>query len=279
MLKYRVLTAALLVPLLVVSIFLLPSRYFAIFLGVFVVLAALEWSVLANVISPLAKFVYAGAMFLLGVASFELPALITPIAVIGVLWWIGACYVLLNKRRTLVPGGSKASTMKPLVSGFFVLVPAWCALYGLHQGPRGPTMVLILMLIVWIADIMAFFVGRAWGKRKLAPVISPGKSVEGLLGGLAAVIVFASVVGVWYLHLSAWTLLMWLVLALISALFSVGGDLFESQIKRGAGVKDSGKALPGHGGVLDRIDSISAAAPVFFIGVQTIPAFLLPNTT
>ncbi len=135
------------------------------------------------------------------------------------------------------------------------------------------------MLIVWIADVFAFFVGRAWGKRRLAPTISPGKSVEGLLGGLAGVIVFASVAGVWYLHLSGWMLLWWLILALISALFSVCGDLFESRIKRRAGVKDSGNTLPGHGGVLDRIDSVSAASPVFFIGVQAMPALLMPNTT
>jgi phosphatidate cytidylyltransferase len=279
MLKYRVLTAALLVPLLVISIFLLPSKYFALSLGVFVALAALEWSALANVISPLAKLAYAGTVFLLGAVSFGLPVLIVPLAVIGVLWWISVSFRVLNKQQLLVPVRSVGSKVKLLVSGLLVLVPAWCALYGLHQGPQGPTMVLIFMLIVWIADIIAFFVGRAWGKHKLAPTISPGKSVEGLLGGLAGVIVFASVVGVWYLDLSAWTLLLWLVLALVSALFSVCGDLFESRIKRRAGVKDSGKTLPGHGGVLDRIDSVSAASPVFFIGVQTIPALLMPNTT
>lgn len=242
-------------------------------------LAALEWGALANVISPLAKTAYAGTVFLLGVVSFELPTLLMPIGVIGVLWWIGASFRLLHKQQLLVPVRSVGTKVKPLVGGLFVLVPAWCALYGLHRGPQGPTMVLILMLIVWIADISAFFVGRAWGKHKLAPAISPGKSVEGLLGGLAGVIVFASVVGVWYLDLSAWTLLLWLGLALISALFSVCGDLFESRTKRLAGVKDSGKLLPGHGGVLDRIDSVSAASPVFFIGVQTIPALLMPNTT
>jgi phosphatidate cytidylyltransferase len=96
---------------------------------------------------------------------------------------------------------------------------------------------------------------------------------------LAGVIVFASVVGVWYLHLSAWTLLLWLVVAVTSALFSVCGDLFESRIKRRAGVKDSGNTLPGHGGGLDRIDSISAAAPVVFIGAHNIPTLLMPNAT
>lgn len=272
MLKYRVLTAALLVPLLVISILLLPSRVFALFLGFFVVLAALEWSRLVNITSSLAKSVYAGTVFLMGVVAVKFSTLITPITVIGVVFWTGACYALIKNRRTPVTTGPELPAMKPLISGFFVLVPAWCALYGLHQTRGGPMMVLIFMMIVWIADIMAFFVGRAWGKRKLAPGISPGKSVEGLLGGLAAVIVFASVVGIWYLKLPTWALLMWVALALACALFSVGGDLFESQLKRRADAKDSGKALPGHGGVLDRIDSITAAAPVFFVGVQTIPA-------
>ncbi len=239
------------------------------------VLAAWEWSALADIHSPPAKIAYVGAVFVTGAASFAFPALILPIAVIGVIWWIGACFRLFQARSSISIGPEWMT----LVSGLLVLVPAWCALYGLHQGPRGPAMVLILMSIVWIADIMAYFAGRAWGKIKLAPVISPGKSVEGLLGGLAGVIVFATVVGVWYLQLSAWTLPLWLVLALIAALLSVCGDLFESLIKRRAGVKDSGTILPGHGGVLDRIDSVSAASPVFFVGVHVLPALMTSKPT
>lgn len=132
-------------------------------------------------------------------------------------------------------------------------------------------MVMILISLIWIADIGAYFVGRKWGKRKLAPTISPGKTVEGLLGGLTGVIVYASMIGHWVLGYSGWTWLLWVVLVLMTALFSVSGDLFESRLKRRVNVKDSGTILPGHGGVLDRIDSISAAAPVFFVGLHAIP--------
>jgi phosphatidate cytidylyltransferase len=159
-----------------------------------------------------------------------------------------------------------------VLSGWIVLVGAWMALVELQS--RSPWLVLAAMAIVWIADTAAYFSGRAFGRRKLAPQISPGKTWEGVYGGLAAVAVyalclvpfareagFAPVVG-------ALAIALWLGFALLLAGISVIGDLFESLLKRHAGVKDSGNLLPGHGGVLDRTDALLAAMPLAAIAAQ-----------
>jgi len=123
-----------------------------------------------------------------------------------------------------------------------------------------------LFLIVWLADTGAYFCGRAWGRRKLAPMISPGKTIEGAVGGIVAAGVFAAFVA-WWIGAEANCSLAWLAVSIVTSLFSVIGDLWESRMKRIAGVKDSGSMLPGHGGVLDRIDSVTAAAPLFVTGL------------
>jgi len=157
-----------------------------------------------------------------------------------------------------------------LLSGFFVLVPAWIAplaLRELPQGllPDGRWLTLYLLMIVWVADSGAYFAGHRWGKTKLAPHVSPGKTWEGVAGGLAAVLLLALLAGVFGWRFGASELVIWVILSLVTAFVSVFGDLFESRAKRAAGVKDSGSILPGHGGVLDRIDAFTAAAPVFML--------------
>jgi phosphatidate cytidylyltransferase len=147
-----------------------------------------------------------------------------------------------------------------------VLIPTWLAVVALHEsGEQGPLLVMYLLSLIWVADSGAYFSGRAWGKRKLAPSVSPGKSWEGVGGGallsLAYAVGAAQVLG---LPGNQWPL--FVVLSLVTVLFSVLGDLTESMFKRHAGIKDSGTLLPGHGGVLDRIDSVTAAAPVFVVG-------------
>ena len=127
-----------------------------------------------------------------------------------------------------------------------------------------------LFLLVWGADSGAYFVGRKFGKNKLAPNVSPNKSVEGLYGGIATTIIIMFVVQYFYLNLTALQLILFLILSLITVFASVLGDLFESMVKRRAGIKDSGRVLPGHGGVLDRIDSLLAAAPVFAAGIYVL---------
>jgi phosphatidate cytidylyltransferase len=153
------------------------------------------------------------------------------------------------------------------LAGDLILVPAWGALVALHgQEPHGPAWVLFLAALVWLADIGAFFAGRRWGRRKLAVRVSPGKSWEGVAGGVLAALAGAAVAVVLAgepLH----QVPILFVLVVVTVAASVLGDLTESLFKREAGLKDSGGLLPGHGGVLDRIDSLLAAAPVFVLGL------------
>jgi len=153
------------------------------------------------------------------------------------------------------------------VAGPFVLLPAWLALVRLHaQGPTldGPQLLTFLLLLVVAADVGAYFAGRAFGKHKLAPRVSPGKTWEGVAGGLAGASLLALAGALWFeLPLPRFVLLCVLVV-----MISVVGDLAESLFKRHAGVKDSGSILPGHGGILDRIDSLTAAGPCFVLGMD-----------
>ena len=139
-------------------------------------------------------------------------------------------------------------------AGFAVLVPA-----GLAMTALGPLEVLLVLVLVWIADTAAYFVGRAWGKRRLAPAISPGKTWEGAIGGLIGAALYAIIIA-YFTERGAWLALV--ATALLLGMVSIVGDLFESAVKRQAGVKDSGTLLPGHGGILDRIDSATATLPL-----------------
>jgi phosphatidate cytidylyltransferase len=124
---------------------------------------------------------------------------------------------------------------------------------------------LMLLMLVWLADIGAYFAGRQWGKSKLAPAISPGKTRAGVYGGLLSSLLFAAIAGAVFSHSLDWTLA-FMMISLVAAMFSVAGDLLESLMKRQSGIKDSGSIIPGHGGIFDRIDSLVAAAPMFLTG-------------
>lgn len=151
--------------------------------------------------------------------------------------------------------------------GYLILIPAWVVpVYIKDQGAQPQLLLLFLFLIVWGADSAAYFAGRRFGKNKLAPNISPGKTLEGLFGGLFAVVLLTLLFGLNNWAFSQSQMVFMMGLAIICTLFSVAGDLTESRVKRIAGVKDSGNLFPGHGGVLDRIDAFTAAAPVFSLG-------------
>jgi phosphatidate cytidylyltransferase len=155
------------------------------------------------------------------------------------------------------------------VSGLLVLIPAWAGLVWIHQLSRGPYLVLFLLVLIWIADSGAYFAGRRWGRRKLAPLVSPGKTREGAYGALAGGLLWGGVLAALY-GVSVPQQGCLVLLCLLTVVASIVGDLYESLSKRERGVKDSGSLLPGHGGILDRIDSLTAAAPVFALGLHLI---------
>jgi phosphatidate cytidylyltransferase len=187
----------------------------------------------------------------------------------GLAWWLLALYWLAHHRFAAAP--SRGHALLKLVAGAFVVVPAWCAVVVLHGGMAEPhagyshLWVLFFACIVVAADIGAFSAGRRWGRHKLAPVISPGKTREGVYGALVCSGIVGLVGGA-LLKVPLDRLPAIVALALLTVLFSVVGDLFESLMKRHAGIKDSGALFPGHGGVFDRMDSIVAALPLFVLG-------------
>jgi phosphatidate cytidylyltransferase len=269
MLSRRLITALVLIPPLIAALFYLPTLWLAGLFGAFILVGAHEWGALAGLQSAPARVLYALSLTAFGALAVyallrEPPALARLLAV-AVLWWLWA---LVELWRHPAPGaGWLATRVGRWVSGFCVLVPAWIGVLYLHAtDPRAPALLLYLFVLVWTADTAAYFFGWLWGKHRLAPLISPGKTVEGALGALAAVVLLAYVCGTMFWQLEGMTLMRWLVVAVGTGAISIVGDLIESKLKRTAGVKDSGTLLPGHGGVLDRIDALTAAAPVFAAG-------------
>lgn len=261
MLKQRIITALLLLPVALGGFFLLEGGHFALFIGAVVTLAAWEWAQLAGCAGQLWRCGYASLVAALIFALYAVPALAWPLLSLAILWWLVATLLVLT-----YPESSRywAARGVRLLIGLAVLLPAWQGLVILKQLPHGNALILAVMILVWGADIGAYFAGRAFGKRKLAPQVSPGKSWEGVYGGLLLCLLLALGVGI-YQQWAVGQVLTGLLVTVVVVLVSVVGDLNESMFKRNAGVKDSSNLLPGHGGILDRIDSLTAAIPVFAV--------------
>lgn len=275
MLRTRVITALVMLAVLYAATAWLPPFEFALFISAVLLVAVLEWSGLMGLTKNFHKALYL-LVFAVLMMAISQPVGLHPAALtldrrgvlvvcgLGVLFWLFA-YTLLKA----YPGNRDRWTGagKTAVIGFLTLLPTWCALIQLkYLEPRG-YLVLALIGLVSIVDIGAFFVGRKLGKSKLAPNLSPQKSWAGFWGGMASCLVLSILLlypmHKWVQPLDALTAGALVVMGLVVAVFSVVGDLFESMLKRSQGLKDSGRTLPGHGGVLDRIDSLTAAAPVF----------------
>ena len=269
MLKQRILTAIILIALLVAAMFYFPIGWNAVLFGLFIAAAAWEWATLSGLRSLFAKTVYVLAVLVFGVVGmlgiFQQASLAFSFFLAAVLWWIWSLVELFSRRQIIK--GMFAAFSGKIAGGFLVLVPSWVALvYLLARDPQAPRTLLFLFVLIWLADTAAYFAGSMFGKNKLAPQISPGKTWEGVAGGVISAVLLAWVCGTMIWHYDAGMLLRWIGLAIITVLMSVVGDLTESKLKRIAKVKDSGNWLPGHGGVLDRIDALTAAAPVFVLG-------------
>jgi len=268
--RTRVLAAAVMAPVAVAAVLWLPTQYLAALLAALMMVGLWEWTLLAGVHDRLSRMGYLAANALLmaalvwGAGRGHQLFTLKLVSLIGVIWWLFA--LLWLNRYDFAAKDNAVSRAIKLLAGSLAAIPAWAALCWLHASqPYGPGWALFAVAIAWAADTGAYFVGVRFGKRKLAPRISPGKSWEGLYGGLATALLLAVVCLPWF-HLGWQMLPRLLLLTLVTALFSVAGDLFESLLKRHAGAKDSSDLIPGHGGLLDRLDSLLAALPVFVIG-------------
>ena len=266
MLKQRTLTALVLAPLAVALILLAPTAVFALVIAAMSLQALWEWSRLAGLSSLGARAALvaanAGALALLWTLRND--AIDRWVVGAGLAWWVAALFWLRNYAYAAAP--TRANSLLKLAAGELAVLPAWLALVLLHEGAdRGRGWALLAVVLVWAADTGAYFAGKRYGTTKLAPRISPNKTTAGAWGGLA-VGALVALVGGWLLGVRDGMLVALLALAALTVVASILGDLVESLLKRQANVKDSGAIFPGHGGLLDRLDSVFAAIPLFAAG-------------
>ena len=272
MTKTRVIAALVLTPLAIAAMLLLPTPWLMALAAVIFLAGLWEWLRLTDIDDTLARSVLLVVNLALMVAivwasrteqGFSY-VLLQIMVVIGVVWWLLAGLWL--KHFEFASDHDTHARVFKLAAGTLAIIPAWCAMGVIHGSqPYGHRWLFVAVAIVWAADTGAYFAGRHYGRRKLSPRISPNKTVEGLLGGLvcglAVALALAPLAGATLAQLPAVALV-----ALVAVAFSVVGDLFESLLKRHVGAKDSGDLIPGHGGILDRIDGVIAALPVFALG-------------
>lgn len=274
MLKQRVITAIVLAALFLAAVFYLPVIWIAIAFGAVGVACAWEWAPLAGWQSQWARIAYGLILLGLLVGLWVFTALGATPARDLIQPWIGLACLFWSIALLLVksyPGGTWAWRSAPVRSlvGWLVLASTWLSMIYLLSLKNGPLLVILMVVAVAAADIGAYFAGRQWGRHQLAPSVSPGKTWEGMWGGLVAVLAISLLV--WnilptsYGHIPIASLLL---IGLAVAGASVLGDLTVSMMKRSTGVKDTGSLLPGHGGLLDRIDSLCGAAPVYTLGLM-----------
>lgn len=223
--------------------------------------AAWEWTGLMELKKPLSRIHYLIITSLVFFSVLFVP--VVALFYVAAVWWLLAILLIACYPR----GAScwKQSTVVRGIMGLLVLTPCWAAFNYIRSQGDGIYALLYLLILIWGADSTAYFVGKKWGRHKLIPNVSPGKSIEGVLGALIFALI-AVVVTLWLADIPP---LLWkwgFVLSFITVFFSIVGDLLESMLKRQANLKDSGHLLPGHGGILDRIDSLTAAAPIFALG-------------
>jgi len=263
MLIQRITTALILAPLFIWAVVALETNTLQYILIAITILGAWEYTSLIKFNQLLQKVFIVALVIIAAIVAIEYSTLVIQIAI---LWWMLNLYwVISYPKNTNIWYGS---TSVKILTSVLLLVPMLLALIGLHQD-FGYEYFLLLIFVIWGADSGAYFIGRAFGKNKLAPKVSPGKSIEGVFGGIGfAVIVM--LIFLQYKDISTDQYLAYILLSVVTSSVSVLGDLFESLFKRVSGIKDSSNILPGHGGVLDRIDSLTVAAPFFVLGLSLL---------
>ena len=285
MLSQRIITALILVPLVVLAVFQLPPEYFSLLVGLITLLAAWEWIRLVGDVSLLKRGLFLIALILpmlwlhFWTQFLELMAQVLDwpdvrdysgilewLVVPPVLFWILSMILIRN-----TPIGVLNLEMKvcyKALIGWFILLAMWLFLSRLRT-LYGSELTLYFLVLIWAADIAAYFAGKKFGKTKLSPEISPGKTVQGMYGALIAAVVCGIILNLYTLKYGFQVMVAsdFILLSMLTVLISIYGDLFFSVVKRQCGVKDTGSILPGHGGILDRIDSLIAATPFFYAGI------------
>jgi len=279
LLKQRIITALILAPAVISAIFYFPINYFAMLIMAIIAIGAWEWARFMGLVDTFQRLGYVVATcaltallwFLLPVDEtwlvlFGVKHEITSILWLSVGWWLSAVVFIFSYPQSSTFWAKNKFIIA--IFGWLTLIPTWLAFMVLRSNNydldefQGAQLLMYLFMLVWSADVGAYFVGKSIGKHKLMPNVSPGKTVEGFLGGVLCAAILTVIVGI-TLHWNSEEFITALLVTLLITSISVLGDLTESMFKRQAGVKDSGTILPGHGGILDRIDSLTATAPVF----------------
>lgn len=285
MLLQRILTALVMAALAISAIFLLPTLYFYLFIALIVLIAAWEWAGLSEVHTLVGKigFLLLLIIPMLGIAFWtnvlemlsqvlewpevkEYSGVLDWLVIGPVLFWVLMMFLIKKAPDELLK--LRLKKRHKVFLGWFLLLSAWMFLTKL-RAYYGPEAALYFLVLIWVADITAYFSGRKFGKDKLAPLISPGKTIQGVYGALISAVICGLILGFYYGY-SFISTTDFILLSILTVLVSIYGDLFFSLVKRQNGVKDSGSLLPGHGGVLDRIDSAIAGAPFYFAGITLI---------
>ncbi len=281
MLLQRVITALVLLPFVLATLWFGSTSLVGAVFGAAAMIGVLEWGTLTGVrrsgAGPVALFAYVGfAAALTALAVWQRATLLPWVLIVGTcLWWLVA--LVWIKRYPVGFDATHPPRWLQAAAGLLVVPGTIAAVVLLHDAPTGEAgqehfgalRLLFALVLVWAADVGAYFAGKGFGRRKLAPNVSPGKTWEGVYGGLTLALLIAVAAGVWLFKLpdaAAW--LPFLLLCVAVVLLSIVGDLGESLLKRQVGVKDSGTLLPGHGGVLDRVDSLLAALPAMALGLK-----------
>ncbi len=274
MLKLRILTALVLGPLIIWSVLSFSHPAIAIEMAAILCLAAWEWARLAGIKNQIGRIGYAVFIAVIIAAitllihldsSYLLPGLYLT----GIFWLI-ALVLVINSNRTKIKTLNKISfpvIAGSLLFGVGILAGSFLSIVAVHRDVKyGAYYILALLILIWVADTAAYFSGKAFGKHKLAVNVSPGKSWEGVIGGMIGTVIAAYIL-TFYLNIESDNIMNFILVAVLTVSFSIVGDLTESLFKRRVGIKDSSRILPGHGGILDRIDSLTAAAPIFILGL------------
>ena len=273
MLKSRLLSAFLMGPLILWAIYAMPETPFAIFSLILVSLGAWEWSIFAGWLKPIERKLYfiINVLFFVAILILNNLDLNLVIVAASLFWWAICIPLLLSfpfKGNPLL----HTRAVKTLV-GFVLLVATLVSMISIRNDTNyGSEYVLYIILIIWFADSGAYFAGRSLGKNKLIPNVSPGKTWEGVAGAIVVTLI-VSFVSLNLLNIPSSHSLSFILVTLVTVIYSIVGDLSESMFKRMANIKDSGSLIPGHGGILDRIDSLMSALPIFYAGLWVMEKF------